>query len=229
VNVKSAFYQDDDHVGELTKWVNACGITCLQVHRLAPSERTHVGMLLAFFDPPPGIGILDLGAGTGAVADMMQELRPDLTFTLLNHSQTQLDMASDRHQKICASFEKIPALPHPIRAAMMTYAIGHGDVHRVLSEVSRVLPPGGLFFLYDITSDRSDNAKALRDKLDYIAYKPDDIITAASLARLDLDRMERPREIYSAHMRPVMPDADYTEIFSGLNSMLFRFRKRFDT
>jgi ubiquinone/menaquinone biosynthesis C-methylase UbiE len=217
------FYADDVKVGDITKALRDVGVSVLQTHLLAPTEREHVAALVQFFDPIYGSLILDLGAGTGAVADMMLAQRPDLRFILLNQSQAQLDIASDAHVKVHGDFQDIPRIAMRPNAVMMTYALGHGDLRKTLSEVARVLPHGGTFMLYDLTS--RNLALALQTELEYSAYPARRIIRIADEHGLALNKAEAPRDLFSDHMLKLMSQEQYDEIFDGVVPMLFRFGK----
>jgi len=213
-------YADDRRVGELTRHINGRGITCLQAHLLKPTEQEHVAALLDFFNPVEGASVLDLGAGTGAVADIMKQMRPDLRFTLLNRSQAQLDMANNKHFKVCADFHDIPKLPAPVDAVMMTYALGHAQLPKVMSEINRVLPIGGVFFLYDLTATAAPMLKA---KLNYEAYSTLRIIKAAHSNDMALSRVVRPQDYYFDHMAWVGPEL--ARAFNEAQPTLVRFVK----
>jgi len=217
------FYADDVKVGDITMALRDAGVSILQTHLLAPTEREHVAALLHFFEPVENSLILDLGAGTGAVADMMQDARGDLQFILLNQSQSQLDLARTIHRKIHGDFQNIPSLPVQPNAVMMTYALGHGDLRRTLSEVARVLPRGGLFFLYDLTA--RNHALALQTELEYSAYPARRIIRLADEYGMGLSRAQAPDDLFSDHMLKLMSQEQYDEIFDGVVPMLFRFVK----
>lgn len=220
-----AAYADDAVVDAVTREMVARGETVFQIHRLAESERDHVRALLEFFDPPPRAVVLDLGCGVGGVASLMQEMRRDLGFVLLNQSAAQLALCPAQFIKILGSFEAIPPLDcvEP-DAAMMQYALGHGDVVPTMDEAARVLPVGGVFFLYDLTS--LDGGRELEEVLAYKAWSPAEIEDAAARAGFRLDRFAVPERVFVEHFFDKMSPALFARIFADVEPMLFRFAKR---
>jgi SAM-dependent methyltransferase len=97
--------------------------------------------------------VLDAGCGVGAVAALMAELRPDLRFSLLNISAAQLKMAPDSIPKIYGYFQKMPVESGTFDAVMFNYSLGHGLLDACISEAARVLRPGGVLFIYDLTTN----------------------------------------------------------------------------
>ncbi len=145
-------YHPDALVSEATMEMVRRGFPILQSHKLADTNAGHIATLLEYFDPPQGASVLDAGCGVGAVADMMLEMRPDLRFTLLNISPSQLALCGD-FPKIEADFHDIPCEDETFDAVMFNFALGHGDLEKCIAEASRVLKPGGILFLYELTAD----------------------------------------------------------------------------
>jgi SAM-dependent methyltransferase len=146
-------YGDESWVAAATREVVRCGGAVLQTHKLAPTDHAHVAVLLRCFDPPQGAEVLDAGCGVGAVAFLMAELRPDLRFSLLNFSAAQLELAPAWMPKIHGDFQKMPIEAATFDAVMFCYSLGHGLLDACISEAARVLRPGGVLFIYDITTN----------------------------------------------------------------------------
>lgn len=146
-------YGDDSNVAVVTREIVRLGGAVLETHKLAGNDRDHAGILLRCFDPAQGAAILDAGCGVGAVAALMQELRPDLRFSLLNVSAAQLALAPDSMPKVHGDFQKMPVEAATFDGVMFNFSLGHGLLDACVSEAARVLRPGGVLFIYDLTTN----------------------------------------------------------------------------
>lgn len=162
----------------MTKEMVRCGHSILQTHRFEGSDRDHVAKLLEYFAPPAGAHVLDAGCGVGIVAEIMKDLRPDLTFTLLNISAAQLDLAADGPVKIVGDFQSIPVENGSYDAVMFLFSLGHGLLSRSIAEVSRVLRSGGVLFIYDLSADKASHDHVI-DRVGYRPHSPDEVRAAA--------------------------------------------------
>lgn len=215
-------YADDAQVLRTTRALLAQGQRVLQTHYLAASEREHVRALLDFFAPPENAVVLDLGCGVGRVAELMQDIRPDLDFILLNRSEAQLMLCPPRFQHVHADYECLPA-GMAVDAVMVQYAIGHGDIGALMHEAAKVLPEDGVLCVYDLVAESP--TPALRALLDYRDYSADDVRAAAKTASFRCDRAQVPPETYTDHFRQFLDAASFAAIFATVHPMLFRFVK----
>jgi len=215
-------YSDDAKVWRITRALIAQGQRVLQTHFLAVGERAHVGALLDFFAPPENATVLDLGCGVGRVAEIMQELRPDLSFILLNQSAAQLSLCPSQFRRVRGSYEKLPD-GLIIDAAMAQYVIGHGDIDALMREVAKVLPKDGVLCIYDLVADVP--TPALHAVLDYHGYTASEVQSAAAAAGLTSDRQQVPPITYTEHFQPHLPADVFNAIFTAVHPMLFRFIK----
>ena len=159
-------YGNDDTVRTVTREIVRLGGAVLQTHKLAMNDRDHIAALLYYFDPPAGAHVLDAGCGVGAVAALMTERRPDLRFSLLNISAAQLEMAPDSMSKLHGDFQKMPVESAAFDAVMFNYSLGHGLLDACIGEAARVLRPGGVLFIYDLTTN--DHAHVIP----LVGYRP---------------------------------------------------------
>jgi len=171
-------YSDDELVRTITKALIENGGEMLHTHYLAESEQEHVAKLLEYFDVPLNTAILDVGCGTGKVAELMVQQRPDLQFVLLNISQAQLEMAPNYMFKLKSDMHTIPLIDNYCNAIMINYSLGHGLLYDVMKEATRVLTPGGILFIYDITTT-SNNQSKLIEKLGYRPHTITEVCNAA--------------------------------------------------
>lgn len=163
----NSVYENEEFVSRTTAEFIRRGFPILQSHKLAATDAAHVARLLEYMSPPANASILDAGCGVGAVAEIMSELRPDLRFTLLNISPSQLGFAPD-FPKIHADFHHIPREDASFDVVMFNFALGHGDLEKCVTEASRVLRLGGILFLYELTADDADQYYVF----ERVGYKP---------------------------------------------------------
>lgn len=192
-------YDDDRTVGEVTRYLVDQGARVFQIFQRG-TESEHVSYLLEKFDPPSGV-VLDVGCGIGEVARLMHEARQDLEFVLLNRSQAQLDLCPD-FEKLHADAHAIPMPDASVDAVMACYVMGHLDKDRALSEMRRVLKPGGVLFIADMSGG------AIPD-LDYVAHDWDGEtpvgMNTDAFDRLMPDFAQRYPQIRPVIVREVMP------------------------
>mgnify|MGYP003651393971 CR=1 FL=1 len=153
-------YSNDSVVADMTRKIVDGGARVFQIFQRG-SEADHIRFLLDEFNPPSGT-VLDIGCGVGEVARVMKEMRSDLDFILLNISQAQLDMCPP-FRKICADAADIPLPDESVDAVMACYVLGHLDHDTALREMRRVIRPGGVLFVADMSGGEIPD-------LDYTAY-----------------------------------------------------------
>ena len=109
--------------------------------------------IVSNYDIPSGAQVLELGCGTGSMwMRNTHLLGPDGRLFLTDFSQGMLEAAKDNLQDHRITFRQvdIQQIPYPDRsfdvviANMMLYHVP--DLHRGLSQVRRVLKPGGVFY-----------------------------------------------------------------------------------
>src|SRR5579883_1609565 len=159
-------YADDAGVAAMTAAIAARGHRILQIHRLAADDRDHVARLLDMFDPPGGALVVDAGCGIGEVARLMREMRPDLSFALVNRSAAQLSLAPNDMVRIAADLHDIPLGDASAGAVIYCYSLGHALLDRAFAEAARLLRAGGLLFIYDITAHDAPHM------IEEMGYKP---------------------------------------------------------
>lgn len=161
-----SIYADDNAVRDLTIKVMDSGAHVFQIFQHG-DEFDHIVYLLEKFNPPPG-RVLDVGCGVGAVARGMTMIRQDLKFTLLNISASQLELCGSFYpheniEKMLADACDIPLPDACMDSVIACYVLGHLDKDKALAEMRRVLRPGGVLFIVDITGGPID-------ELDYVAH-----------------------------------------------------------
>lgn len=124
---------------------------------------------LARWLPPEG-SVLDVGAGTGIVADELLQRGWDLT--LLDLSPSMLDQAAVRFpgQVIRADAQALPVATARFDAVIFVWSLHHvGDPRRAFREAARALLPGGrIVALAGEPLPRNDDIEPLFQRLLYL-------------------------------------------------------------
>jgi ubiquinone/menaquinone biosynthesis C-methylase UbiE len=114
--------------------------------------------LLEYVDLPERANVLDIGCGTGRLLERLATQFPDLRGTGLDLSTNMLRMArlSNRHHPrliyIEGKAESLPFANDQFDAVFSTISFLHYlEPKQVVSEIARVLSPGGRFYLVDIS------------------------------------------------------------------------------
>ena len=101
--------------------------------------------------------VLDIGCGTGRLLDRLGAARPGMTLIGVDRSAGMVGAARSRRPHLWIESGTAESLPHPDRsfdAVVTTLSFHHwADKAGALAEVFRVLRPGGLFALTDMSVD----------------------------------------------------------------------------
>ncbi|QSJ20413.1 class I SAM-dependent methyltransferase [Nostoc sp. UHCC 0702] len=123
--------------------------------------------LLQYIDLPERANVLDIGCGTGRLLERLATQFTDLRGTGLDLSPNMLQVArlSNRHHPrlifLEGKAESLPFAEGQFNAVFSSISFLHYlEPLQVLSEVARVLVPGGRFYLVDI-STKIDNLPQL--------------------------------------------------------------------
>ena len=110
----------------------------------------------------PSGEVLEVGAGSGAMADALLAAYPDITLTATDYDEAMVDAIRwrlDRHgSRAKAERADATALHYPDSTfdTVLTFIMLHHTIHweRALSEAVRVLRPGGQLVGYDLLAAR---------------------------------------------------------------------------
>ena len=128
--------------------------TRISIHAKYSTNRQPFGdWILSHYEIRPGMRLLELGCGTGVMWQGHSDLLRDTSLLLTDFSAGMLDAARQNlpeQENISFRRVDIQDIPYPagsfdaVIANMMLYHVP--DLHRGLSEVRRVLKPGGKFY-----------------------------------------------------------------------------------
>jgi SAM-dependent methyltransferase len=122
--------------------------------RLRPGERSIAGYRLAeALVHLPGSGrVLEVGCGAGRYLRALRELRPELALVGADVSRAALERLAARAPEIetrLATTDALPATDAEFDAVLVIDVLEHvPEPDRLLSEVHRVLAPGGILHLH---------------------------------------------------------------------------------
>ena len=106
---------------------------------------------------PEGAVVLDIGCGTGQLLERLGSTRPGATLIGVDRSAGMVGAARAARPHLKIEAGTAEALPHPdcsFDAVITTVSFHHwADKPAALAEVRRVLRPGGLFALTDVSVD----------------------------------------------------------------------------
>jgi ubiquinone/menaquinone biosynthesis C-methylase UbiE len=126
-------------------------LSLLQAFRFADTDVGHVRRLLLWAELPEGAAVLDLGGGAGFVAAQMLDERPDLSICLVDRDPAMLALADARLRVCCADISAVPEPDQSFDAVICCYAAGYVEADAFFAEARRLLRPGGVVFLVDMT------------------------------------------------------------------------------
>ena len=207
-------------IEDATAIMLANGQYILQAYRFDKTELGHLKKLLEFAHIPYGSRVVDMGSGTGAVAHAWSELRPDLSFALVNISQMQLDSVPKFCVQHCCDMESVPEEDNSFDVAVCCFAIGHTDIEASMREMKRLVRPGGLIFVYDMTRESGDNKSLLE-----LGYQVLDVLFWSELQdKLDLEllRFSNPAE-YDWFCESDLRE-EYVRYFGGVSPALWLWK-----
>jgi ubiquinone/menaquinone biosynthesis C-methylase UbiE len=212
---------DTSIIDSVTGTLVANGHRVFQIHRFAENEFTHVSRLERWAEFPLNAKVIDLGCGVGEVSKIMQEIRKDMTFTLVNISEVQLSYADDKFKKYCCDFCNVPEKEETYDAAMFLFSIGHGDKLLALKEAFRLLKVGGVLFIYDMVRVSGDNSSMV--DVQYEVDSKDSMNLIARECGFNLDLYIEPRDIGS-YGHSLLGDT-FNKVFNGTIPACWRFIK----
>ena len=142
-------------------------------------DQQHLKSILSFLPIKEGMNIFDLGAGSGYLTFPLAKANLGVSVIGLDIVEKALAMNQDRAEKenisniLFRSYDGInfPFTDNEFDMLVSRYALHHfPDIHKSISEVSRVIKKGGYFFVSDPCPNTED-AERFVDK--YMQLKKD--------------------------------------------------------
>ncbi|MCY1166331.1 Ubiquinone/menaquinone biosynthesis C-methyltransferase UbiE [compost metagenome] len=202
------------------------GIRVLHANLFAETDELHIARLLELMDPPEGAVVLDAGCGVGEVARMMKQIRPDLSFVLLNVSRAQLEECPQDMALIEADFNSMPIPDGSVDLVMFHYSICHSaDWVATLREARRVLRDEGALFINDMSRDDGNNALMV-PTLGAAVHHAGDVVDWAKRAGFDLQEGFFHTPVVQ-RLRGVFESKEfYDSLFKHVQPATWRFKPR---
>jgi ubiquinone/menaquinone biosynthesis C-methylase UbiE len=217
-------YSDKQLIEAATRASLDADVRILQAYRLHREEREHVRRLLTLANLPANATVLDVGSGVGEFGKLAEEIRPDLGVIHMNVSQFQLEISPPWQARVCARAEQISLRDGSVDVVMLAYTLGHCPFLRTLLEIKRVLTPGGVLIVYDVTIPENIESNPL-DQFGYRVMRTKDLLTALGIV-FHLDRWEVPSPVYTDHMNRMMEGDEFARTFGSCWPFFARCIKR---
>ncbi len=205
-----------------TEPVLAAGHRILQTHKYADTDAGHVAYLLGLFRLPHGARVLDAGCGVGEVARLMSQLRPDLSFVLMNLSMLQLSHCPVGPQYMHALDDCHSCLLRDgsVDAVMFSSALCQMDIPVALAEARRVLSSGGILLVNDMarnagTPDEMEAALAAR------VLTLGDLMGCIKDVGFDIDEITAP-EYDASHFIDMLEENGMGHLLDGVAPVVIR-------
>ncbi len=98
--------------------------------------------------------VIDLGGGTGTLADMAHRTRPALTYVCVDPALGMLRYVRPHALSVAARGENLPFRDRGVAAVLIGDALHHfTDTEKTIDEVQRILRVRGKLFIFDINSE----------------------------------------------------------------------------
>ncbi len=110
----------------------------------------HVQLILEYFGDLRGGRVLDVGCGKGRFARILKERNPDASIVGLDLAEAMLRFVPKEIAPCSASMTDLPFANRSFDAVYATESLEHAvDIERAVSEICRVVKPGGKIVIID--------------------------------------------------------------------------------
>lgn len=154
--------------------------------RLADTEHGHADLLLQILDLPEGARVVDLGCGTGELARLCHELRPDVQWVLVNKDLWQLEQCPVWAEQVQADMTSTGLEAGGYDAVVVAYALGYVNAAAALEEANRLLKVGGKLVLHELYAEEVTVRDRARQELGYELAGFGEVALWASVVGFDL-------------------------------------------
>ena len=144
-------YSNEQQCASTTDALLMCGQTVFQIFQMPDNEQQHSQWLLRIADPKRRAQrVLSLGCGVGGMEAYWKEVRPELSFELVNASRAQLDRLVCDGEAVRADAETYVSSTPPFDLVVVAYLLGHVHSGDTLRNALRNLAPDGTLLVYDV-------------------------------------------------------------------------------
>jgi SAM-dependent methyltransferase len=210
-----------------------------EIERLEKQARFVAPWSLAKFEATPGMQVLDLGTGIGAMARELSVRHPGIVLTGVDRSLAQLETARLRHpvaHYVEADATRLPFAAGTFDRVHASWLLEHvAEPAAVVAEVFRVLRPGGVAHFVEVdnatlqTEPSLDSVTALMRALNeaqlaaggdpYIGRRLGELLCDGGFARAEVEQLELlgnadDPAFYAAFI------AEFAEIFESVRGAL---------
>ncbi|NMR31952.1 class I SAM-dependent methyltransferase [Crystallibacter degradans] len=136
--------------------------------------------------------VLELGAGSGAMAAALLQRAPGIRLTVTDLDEGMLANARGRFPRPGPKVQQADATALPFQSGSFDFVLSFLMLHHVLNwqaavaEAARVLRPGGMLIGYDLTASQAAKLIHLVDRSPHRLVQPADLTATARLAGLDI-------------------------------------------
>ncbi|SDH47449.1 Methyltransferase domain-containing protein [Arthrobacter subterraneus] len=136
--------------------------------------------------------VLELGAGSGAMAAALLQQTPGIRLTVTDLDEGMLAKARGRLPRPGPKVQQADATALPFQSASFDFVLSFLMLHHVLNwqaaiaEAARVLRPGGMLIGYDLTASPAAKLIHLVDRSPHRLVQPAELTATARLASLDI-------------------------------------------
>lgn len=214
-------------VEAVTPLAISAGHHVMQTHYYADTPESHVAHLLDWMNPPANAAVLDAGCGIGEVSRLMAQVRPDLSFILVNISPLQLSLCPDgeRFRRVCADCHAMTDIEDgSVQAVMYSSALCQMDTEVALAEAHRVLAEGGVLLINDMVRTGSDGQR-IEQTLAARVLTEQGLLGFVEGAGFTINLAMEPAGS-DAHFRKLLADAGIEDIIEGISPFVIRAIKR---
>jgi malonyl-CoA O-methyltransferase len=115
----------------------------------------HVQLILRYFGDLSGKRALDVGSGKGRFARVLVDQNPQARLCAFDLSEAMLYHVAPGIERCCGSMTALPFATESFYAAYATESLEHAvDIDRAVSEMCRVVSPGGRIVIIDKNAEQ---------------------------------------------------------------------------
>jgi hypothetical protein len=147
-------YADESLVERVTQAHLTAGRTMFQLWLSDTSEEKHGRAMLDLVAPPHRARVVSLGSGVAGMEAVWQRERPDLRFTLVNASGSQLAQSLCQGERIEVDVVTYWPTGEPFDVAIVSYVLGHVPAAYVVGSACEMARTVLVLDIFDATDEQ---------------------------------------------------------------------------